>query len=382
MKTQQIQISDLSELDAALSTLESPADANLALIFGSVALLGEPDLFQRTKSRCPEAILLGCSTAGEITGRGIADDTVVLTLAQFDKIRLTVATTELAGMDDSLPAGRRLGARLKSSTPRALLVFGQGVAINGSALIAGLHDALGDGVTITGGLAGDGVRFQQTLVMTPHGPSNTAIVALGLSGQALRFNHGTFGGWEPFGTLRKVTKAIGNVLYELDGKPAYDIYKTYLGDYAKDLPSSGLLFPFEMLDPRRSSTGVIRTILGIDESEGSLTLAGDIDPNGYLQLMHASADRLISGAEAAAAAAREMASHPATGIGLLVSCVGRKLVMGDRVDEEIEAVGDVLGQGTVLTGFYSYGELSPFAPGASCRLHNQTMTVTWIAEAP
>jgi hypothetical protein len=172
MKTQQIQISDLSELDAALSTLESPADANLALIFGSVALLGEPDLFQRTKARCPEAILLGCSTAGEITGRGIADDTVVLTLAQFDKIRLTVATTELAGMDDSLPAGRRLGARLKSSTPRALLVFGQGVAINGSALIAGLHDALGDGVTITGGLAGDGVRFQQTLVMTPQGPSN------------------------------------------------------------------------------------------------------------------------------------------------------------------------------------------------------------------
>lgn len=381
MKTQQIQISDIAELAPALATLADPAAAQLALVFGSRELLGEPDLFQRIKASCPGAILLGCSTAGEITRHGIAEDTVVLTLAQFDQVDLTVATTDLADMEDSLAAGRRLGAQIQATPPRALVIFGQGLAINGSALIDGLRQVLGDGITITGGLAGDGDRFQETLVMTPDGPSSRAIVALGLGGEALRFNHGSFGGWEPFGNLRRMTKAVGNVLYELDGKPALDIYKAYLGDYAKDLPSSGLFFPFEMLDAARGTTGVIRTILAVNEAEGSLTLAGDVNPEGYLQLMHASTDQLVSGAETAAVATRDMAPHPDTGIGILVSCVGRRMVMGYRIDEEIEAVGDILGQDTVLTGFYSYGELSPFAPGTPCLLQNQTMTIIWIGEA-
>jgi len=381
MKTQQIQISELSDLAPALATLDSPISAQLALLFGSRELLGEPALFQHIQSSCPNALLVGCSTAGEITRNGIADNTAVLTLAQFDQVELTITTTDLADMEDSRAAGQRLGAQLQAKQPRALIIFGQGLAINGSALIDGLHQVLGDDITLTGGLAGDGNHFQETLVMTPQGPSTKAIVALGLSGEGLRFNHGSFGGWEPFGNLRKMTKAVGNVLYELDGKPALDIYKAYLGDYAKDLPSSGLLFPFEMLDASRGATGVIRSILAIDEAEGSLTLAGDINPEGYLQLMHASTDQLISGAETAAFATRDMAPHPDGGIGILVSCVGRRLVMGYRIEEEIEAVGDILGQDTVLTGFYSYGELSPIAQGTPCLLQNQTMTIIWIAEA-
>lgn len=381
MKTQQIQVRDASALAGKLAQISDAAEATLLLVFGAPAMLKSSVVFTQLKAACPNAIIVGCSTAGEITNAGIADETLVVTMARFDNVTLSVASSELKGMDDSEGAGSRLGASLKSSALKAVIVFGQGVNINGSALINGLRKELGDAVTITGGLAGDGARFQETVVMTPQGASTSAVVALGLSGDALRFNHGSFGGWEPFGNLRKVTRASGNILFELDGKPALNIYREYLGDYAKDLPSSGLLFPFEMMNEGRNTTGVIRTILGVDEQNGSLTLAGDIDPDGYLQLMHASSDRLVSGAESAALAAKEMAAHPGSGIGLLVSCVGRKLVMGDRIDEEIEAVGDVFGQSTVLTGFYSYGEISPFAPGASCRLHNQTMTVTWIAEA-
>lgn len=381
MKTQQIQVNDLAALSGKLASVSDAAKANLLLVFGGPALLKADTMFAQLKAACPAAIIVGCSTAGEITNAGIADDTLVVTLSQFDKVALSVATTDLNGMDDSEGAGRRLGASLKSAKPRAVIILGQGVNINGSALIDGLRAELGAGVAITGGLAGDGARFQETVVVTPQGVSSSAVVAVGLGGEALRFNHGSFGGWEPFGTVRKVTRALGNVLFELDGTPALDVYKQYLGDYAKDLPSSGLLFPFEMLNEARSTTGVIRTILAVDEGNGSLTLAGDIDPNGFLQLMHASSDRLVDGAEAAANAAKEMAAHPGGGIGLLISCVGRKLVMGDRIDEEIEAVGDVFGQNTLLTGFYSYGEISPFAPGADCRLHNQTMTVTWIAES-
>lgn len=380
MKTQQVQVNEVASLPAKLAAIHDAAEANLVLVFGAPKLLKAPSMLDQITAACPRAIIVGCSTAGEITNTGIADDTMVVTLTRFDKVLLSVASTVLKSMDDSLAAGRRLGARLKSADLRALIVLGQGVNINGSALIAGLRSEVGDGVAITGGLAGDGARFQETLVVTPQGVSTSALVAVGLGGEALRFNHGSFGGWEPFGILRKVTRAEGNVLFALDGEPALDVYKKYLGDYAKDLPSSGLLFPFEMLDESRSTTGVIRTILGVDESRGSLTLAGDIDPNGFLQLMHASSDRLVDGAEAAAQAAKEMAAHPGGGIGLLVSCIGRKLVMGDRVDEEVEAVGEVFGLNTVLTGFYSYGEISPYAPGADCRLHNQTMTVTWISE--
>jgi hypothetical protein len=177
-----------------------------------------------------------------------------------------------------------------------------------------------------------------------------------------------------------VTRAVSNVLYELDGESALAVYKKYLGEHAKQLPASGLLFPFAMLGRDHSEIGLIRTILGVDEASGSLTLAGEIDPEGYLKLMHANTDALVGGAEAAAQAALAMQGTPQPGLALLVSCVGRKLVMGGRVDEEVEAVGAVFGRGATLAGFYSYGEISPFTRSVDCKLHNQTMTITYIAE--
>ena len=199
-------------------------------------------------------------------------------------------------------------------------------------------------------------------------------------GDALRFGHGSFGGWEAFGPARKVSRCEGNVLYELDDEPALEIYKRYLGEHAKGLPASGLLFPFAMLGQDHDALGLIRTILGVDEASGSLTLAGEINANGYLKLMHASTDKLVDGAEAAAEAAAAMTGQTQEQLAILVSCVGRKLVMGHRVDEEVEAVADVLGSHAVLTGFYSYGEISPCTPGGPCKLHNQTMTITTLRE--
>jgi hypothetical protein len=263
------------------------------------------------------------------------------------------------------------------------LLLGQGVAVNGSALIAGMTKVLGEAVTITGGLAGDAAAFKETWVLNQTGVHNDELVCLGLYGAGLVFAHGSFGGWAPFGPARRVTRCAGNVLFELDGEPALDVYKRYLGDYARDLPASGLLFPFAMLGSDHNEIGLIRTILAVDERDGSLTLAGDIDPDGYLKLMHASTDALVGGAESAAqaaAAAAEVAGWGGQGLGLLVSCVGRKLVMGGRVEEEIEAVADVFGQSAILAGFYSNGEISPFTGNLECKLHNQTMTITYLGE--
>jgi hypothetical protein len=351
----------------------------LVLAFGSVAALqaGAAAIAQAF----PDAHRAGCSTAGEISVDGVLDDSLVVTALHFDSTHAAQVSTALAGMDDSFAAGRRLAAALPIVGLRAVLIFGQGVQINGSAVLSGMTDILGSQVPITGGLAGDGGAFLQTWVLDDHGVSSDRLTCLGLYGEGLEFSHGSFGGWSPFGPARKVTRSVNNVLYELDGESALAVYKRYLGDHAQGLPASGLLFPFAMLGSDHSEVGLIRTILGVDEAAGSLTLAGDIDPDGYLRLMHASTDALVDGAEAAADAAKAMHADAGQGLALLVSCVGRKLVMGGRVDEEVEAVADVFGRGATLAGFYSYGEISPFSPAVECKLHNQTMTITYISEA-
>lgn len=380
MKTEQAIVRDMSALSAAMVPLQAIAP-QWVLVFGAVSFFSDSAMQDTLRAAFPEATLLGCSTAGEISQKGVDDRCCVITAVHFDSVRVLSAATTLADMDDSRAAGVRIGEQLKAPDLKAVMVLGPGVQINGSALVDGISSVLGEGIPLTGGLAGDGGAFQRTWTLGPAGICDNGIVAVGLSGSGLQFCHGSFGGWEPFGPARKITRCEGNVLFELDGAPALEVYKRYLGDYARDLPASGLLFPFAMLGENHDEIGLIRTILGISEIDGSLTLAGEIIPDGYLKLMHASTDGLVSGAESAAEAASAMQEGDGKGLAVLVSCVGRKLVMGERVDEEVEAVGDVFGKGTTLTGFYSYGEISPFTPGVSCKLHNQTMTITFVSEA-
>lgn len=379
MRIKQIINRKPNELGAKLDDLQS-SDANLLLVFGSIEHFCSPGLHDALRGALPDAFLIGCSTAGEITNDGVDDGSCTVTAIKFEKTRLTHGSTHLSGMEDSFSAGERLGKQIASADLKAILVFGPGVNINGSALVNGITSVVGVDVPITGGLAGDGGAFKKTYTLGPNGIADDQVVAIGLSGEALRFGHGSFGGWEPFGPARKVTRCDGNILHELDGEPALEIYRRYLGEHAKGLPASGLLFPFAMLGEDHSAVGLIRTILGIDETTGSLILAGEINADGYLRLMHASTDKLVNGAESAAESAAAMHQSADGSLAILVSCVGRKLVMGNRVDEEVEAVGEVLGKTSVLTGFYSYGEISPFMPGASCKLHNQTMTITCLSE--
>jgi len=370
----------LRELDSAGSELAALTAINpgLVIVFGAIAWLKA--MAAPLAAQFPAAMRIGCSTAGEISTEGVSDDSCVVTALRLDKSSAVEASTRLIDMADSHAAGRRLSEQLPQQGLRAVLVLGQGVAVNGSALILGMAEVLGRHIPITGGLAGDAAAFQETWVLDSSGLHNDRLVCVGLYGDDLCFSHGSFGGWSPFGPARRVTRSVNNVLFELDGEPALAVYKRYLGDYAKDLPASGLLFPFAMLGSDHAEIGLIRTILAVSETDGSLTLAGDIDPEGYLRLMHASTDALVEGAEAAAQAAVQMLQGSGEGLVLLVSCVGRKLVMGGRVDEEIEAVADVFGQGAVLAGFYSNGEISPFTGNLECKLHNQTMTITYIAE--
>ena len=353
----------------------------LVLVFGSVALISRPDSLESLRRGFPDAELAGCSTAGEISDDGVCDDQLILTAVHFNHPGVRVVHTDLRGMADSEAAGLRLAHQLSVPDLHSAVVFSPGVQVNGSALIEGIAKGLAPEVKLSGGLAGDGAEFKKTYTLSRHAVSSEQIVAVGFTAPQLELRHGSLHGWKPFGPARKVTRCEGNVLHELDSSPALNVYKAYLGSYADGLPGSGLLFPFEMLSESHEATGLIRTILAVDEASGSLTLAGDITQGCYLRLMHATTNSLVDGAHDAAEAAAMDVPRGTQHLALLVSCVGRKLVMGNRVDEEVEAVAGVLGSNVRIAGFYSYGEISPGPEGRTIAdLHNQTMTVTHLLE--
>lgn len=331
----------------------------------------------------PKSTLMGCSTAGEIFDTRLLDQSLTVAVLRFERVTLRQALSPIDNAQNSAEAGRRVANELlapENHAPlRAVFVLSEGLSVNGSELIRGLNKVLPDDVTITGGLAGDGDRFQHTCVMSNGSISNSAIVAVGLYGDAVRVAHGSMGGWDIFGMQRKVTRSVGNTLYELDGQPALALYKKYLGERASGLPATGLLFPLALLPDGERQEAIVRTILSVNEEQQSITFAGNIPVGVMTQLMRANFDRLIDGA--CDAATHASLGSPSDGplLSIAISCIGRRLVLGERTEEEIEATLEMLPEGTRQIGFYAYGEISPLASG-SCDLHNQTMTLTTIGE--
>lgn len=357
-----------------------PGRFQLVLVFGERRVLQTRGLVAEIVRAYPGANVVGCSTAGEIAGVHVQDESVVVTAVAFDEARVSVATAAVESGVSSEETGAALAAQLSAMAGlRHVLVLSDGLHVNGSELVRGLSEGLPAGVPVTGGLAGDGSHFASTVVVHGADVRDRLVVAVGFSGERLRIGYGSLGGWDPFGPERVVTRAVGNVLYELDGQSALALYRRYLGDEARHLPASGLLFPLS-IRPDRSGRGVVRTILSVNESEQSMTFAGDIPTGALAQLMRANFDRLVEGASEAARISVRAPASAAPSLALLISCVGRKMVLKQRVEEEVEAVQEVVGADAVLAGFYSYGEISPFSPDAKCELHNQTMTVTTWSE--
>jgi hypothetical protein len=276
---------------------------------------------------------------------------------------------------ESRNIGRILADKLTGDGLKGIFILSDGLSVNGSELAQGFNDIVAANVPVTGGLAGDGERFNTTWVLQDGKPTRSIVAALGLYGN-VQIGHGSKGGWKSFGPAREVTRAENNVLYELAGKPALALYKAYLGDMAEGLPATGLRFPLTLSQPGEEKE-LVRTILAVDEATQSLTFAGDIPVGAYAQLMRANLEQLVEGAEDAALMSATKTDQEL--LCIAISCVGRRMVMGTDAEEEVEAVLEILPESTQQIGFYSYGEISPFAKG-SCDLHNQTMTITTIHE--
>ena len=358
-----------------LPPLDSPD--TLVLAFGASSLRSAGSLYTTLRTTYPASHLMGCSTSGEILGAKVSDDSLSLAVVRFQHTRLRRVGADITSAADSRGAALSMAEALDAPDLKAVFVLSDGLHVNGSELVRGFNERFGGRVIVTGGLAGDGARFKSTWVLSEGRPEESRAVAVGFYGDRIRVGHGSKGGWDTFGPERKITRAQGNVLHELDGRPALALYKDYLGDLASGLPATALLFPLALRLEEGEQRQLVRTVLAVDEASQTMTFAGDLPEGGLVQLMRANFDRLIGGAQEAAGRIGSLDAGPA--LCIAISCVGRRLVLGERTEEEVETTLQALPEGTSQVGFYSYGEISPFASGA-CDLHNQTMTLTVLQE--
>lgn len=362
------------------------SENTLVLIFASPLFINDPEPIKQITNFYDKSKIIGCSTAGEIFADHIVDNSLSIVVAKFDNTSLKMAKAKVNRAADSRKAGKEIANQLISDELKGIFVLSDGLNINGSELVQGLNAGNnGKNLVITGGLAGDGNRFKKTWTICNGEICDNHVVAVGFYGDHIHIGHGSKGGWDIFGPIRRVTRSEGNILYELDYQPALQLYKEYLGEKAAELPSSGLLYPLAIQNPSsKNSTKLVRTILGIDEKEQSLIFAGDIPTGFFAQLMRANFDRLIDSAHEAGELANERMlvnkkNNNKQVLAIDISCVGRRLLLGERTEEEVETTLESLPADSIQIGFYSYGELSPFHVG-NCELHNQTMTITTYYE--
>jgi hypothetical protein len=358
-------------------------DPQIVTVFAAPAYFKDKSIVADISAQLPGVNVMGCSSAGEVSADGVSDDGFSILAMHFDQTDIKFSEAAIPTLANSRASGQSIGKQLNAENLRGIFVLCPGVEVSGSELVRGITDIVGAQVTITGGLAGDGQNFANTYTILNGDIFPNHAVAFGLYGDKVRIGSGSRGGWKPFGPVRRVTKAEGNVLYELDGKPALRLYKEYLGEKAKELPASGFLYPFSIIrEDDMKEIGLIRTVHYIDHDAESMALAGDLPQGSLVRLMHSDTDSLVNGARDAAREATQV--EITTGVGssaaFLISCIGRRIIMGNDVEEEIESAIEALGGSACVAGFYSYGEICPFAETGCAELHNQTMTVTHISE--
>ncbi len=362
--------------EAPFPALDSPQ--TLVIVFGSPKFLDQPDALRELTRVYPTSHIVGCSTAGEISGTQITDESLVVAVMRFGATELASVVRPLQDADASFQVGADIAQQLSRPDLKGVFILSEGVTVNGTQLIDGINSVLPPTVIVTGGLAGDGPHFKRTWIIKDGQPQSGYVSAVGLYGDKIRIGHGSQGGWDTFGKEYQITKSKNNILYEIDNRPALQLYKEYLKDRAAELPASALLFPLALRAQAGDEKQIVRTVLGVDEAAQSMTFAGDM-PEGYLaQFMSADFDRLIQGAAEAALMTHVNTYQTATLI-VAISCVGRRLVLKERTKDELKVVFSVLPGFVKQIGFYSYGEISPYTTGV-CDLHNQTMTLTAISE--
>ena len=358
----------------------NPAKCQLVFAFGSSDQLLLPENLDPIRSAYPNADLVTASTAGEIIRDGVYDNSIVATAIELEQSTLKCVKTHISEHVSSFDAGLFLKEQLQSDDLSGIFIISDGLMVEGSELVRGFNHENTKNIPITGGLAGDAARFQNTYTSLNEAPGKGNIIAVGFYGDHMHIGHGSLGGWDEFGYERTITRSDKNVLFEVDEEKALDLYKRYLGSFAEQLPGSALMFPLSMRVPGADKY-LIRTILATDDNESAMIFAGNMPQGSTVRMMRGDIQKLIRASATAAKDSVKSLKNRKPQLTLMLSCVGRKIIMDKKVEEEVLAAEEILDGDCAVAGFYTYGGLSPFGVGTPCELHNQTMTITTFSES-
>lgn len=168
--------------------------AQFVLVFGGRRQLEDSTRFDALRRKFPGAHVLVSSTAGEIIGSEVLEDGLVFTAVALDKPRVACAATDIADPGQSQQRGAELAGRLNGPDLVHVFVLSDGSLTNGTELARGLSANLPPSVLVTGGLAGDGDRFEHTVVGLDEVPTRGRIVAISFYGRNFKSSYGSAGG--------------------------------------------------------------------------------------------------------------------------------------------------------------------------------------------
>lgn len=321
--------------------------------------------------------VVGCTSAGEISCEGYGYNSAVLGGFVSDQVDVHVAFVDEIARD-SERAGEILAASLPGGV-HFVQLFSDALKGNGCALLRGMTRVLGDATVIGGGAAADNMRFCHTLQF--FGPSihTGAAVAMGFSGR-FRLGMGVRSGWSPIGIAKRVTRAAGNVVYELNHQPALEVYRRFLGKHVDKLPAVGAEYALGLVD-NYGTMGLddyclMRASLAVNHQDGSILYGGEVPQGAMVRFTCCDSNSLLEAAGGAGRAAVAELSGSTPVMAFFYSCLARKVMLGRRTPEETEMVRQILGRSIPILGFYTFGEYGRIAIGKPSVLHNETAAVT------
>lgn len=356
------------------------------MLFASPTVYNQEELVTALKSLDPSVVVIGCSTAGEITSAGGSLDSSVALMTIFADQMKFVSGIGNNIKEDARGAGKELAQSIMGidGKPRAAIVLPDGLAGNGADIVRGVLDVFGQDFMVAGGSAGDDYLFKQTYEYYGDKVVSGSVVGVGLYGN-FAFGVGVRHGWIPIGSSRIATKSEGNVLYELDGKPAIQIYEENFGkernlvDKTEPLARLAITYPLGIPAPNKDGY-LIRDPITVDD-RGAITCAAEIPQGSEVSIMIGSTEEAIDAAEDAARKALAQVEGRPIRAAFLFNCIARKKLLMAKKQTEIDRIQGILGKDVPLIGFYTYGEQAPLGGEIiTCSFHNETDVIFLLAE--
>jgi hypothetical protein len=354
---------------------------DLVLVFSSVKF-DLHELIKGVRSITGQAKIVGCTTSGEITNYGRQTESTVVLCMKTDT---EIYTSFNEGIKtNGQKTGEELSEKLikgfSESVKGTMMILPDGLAGNLSPLVRGIYDTSGANVRLVGGSAGDDFQFKSTYQIFNDKVTSDGVCGI-LFPPEIKIGIGIKHGWSPIGELMVVTKSEGNILYELNNRPALDVYFEALNKPADNVTQMYLTEVSETSPIGIVEVGgkhLIRHLYAPTPERG-IACFGDIPQESIVSIMSGDKTTLIKSAEEASLEAISAIGGRNVKAVIVFDCVSRVFILKEKVNEEIEAIKKVLGRDIPIFGFYTYGEIGAFE-GGQPTFHNKTIIVCTIAE--